>query len=95
MAETKLGGIQKSDWKTVIKLEKLSKLAFYIIRVAEVSRNNDADGFGDSSFQSDYFHQEYSQILLVHWCSAMLVFYWCSTAGICMFLKINHDAVSA
>lgn len=78
----KVGGIQKSDWKTVIKPEKLSKLAFYIIRVADVSRNNDADGFGDSSFQSNYFHQEYSQILLGHWCSAILVSHWCSTAGI-------------
>lgn len=40
----------------VIKLEKLNELAFYTMRVAEVSRNNDADGFEDSFFQSNYFH---------------------------------------
>lgn len=49
-------GIQKNDRERVIKLEKPNELAFYTIRVAEVSRNNDADGFKDSSFQSNYFH---------------------------------------
>lgn len=49
------GRIQKSDRKRVIKPEKLNKLVFYTIRVAEVSRNNDVDGFEDSSFQSNYF----------------------------------------
>lgn len=57
--------IQKSDRKTVIKLEKLNELAFYTIRVAEVSRNNDADVFRDSSFQSNYFHREYCWMLLL------------------------------
>lgn len=56
MVETKLGVYRRVTEKTVIEPEELSKLAFYTIRVAEVSRNNDTDGFGDSSFQSNYFH---------------------------------------
>lgn len=48
--------IQKSGRERVIKLEKPNELAFYTIRVAEVSRNNDADRFEDRFFQSNYFH---------------------------------------
>lgn len=58
--------VQKSDRKRVIKLEKLNELAVYTIRVAELSRNNNADGFRDSSFQSNYFHREYCWMLLLH-----------------------------
>lgn len=75
--------IQKSDRKRVIKLEKLNELAFYTIRVAEVSRNNDADGFGDSSFQSNYFQREYCWMLLLHQLFILVVmaaiFLWFAT----------------
>lgn len=45
-------GVYRRVTKMMIKLEKLNELGFYIITVSEVSRNNDADGFGDTSFFS-------------------------------------------
>lgn len=77
---------QKCDKKRVIKLEKLNELAVYTIRVAEVSRNDNADGFGDSSFQSNYFHREYCWMLLLYQLFMVVsrggscyFFYFCST----------------